>query len=378
LVAKPASLTLSTLASQSIQILNPDNTPAGGLTLSTPKVSWLQAALTGNTVTVSLVGTGNLPTGTYSTSLSVSTSLNSAGLPVTIPISFSVTACTIQPGQSGGFSVDGTSYTQPQTFVWFAGTRHTLGVAQTSIGSYPAPSILSYSGWSGAGASGSTLTVPAQGPNTYQPQYSSLFLVQVSSVPATGGTTTIVNQDGTAASTTYRYVSSGTILAVNAAAASGYLWTNFTFLPNVTPQEETATFARLVVNQAIAVQGFYARQLGNPSLTASVSGSITALQGGQVNVPIRIFNAGPGYAGLVQLGTYGVSVVATTLKGSGQVWTSGVVNYGALDPGHAGIQNVVFNWPDTATEVQITLTFSAYVGTSNSYSGSTTLTISRQ
>lgn len=115
--------------------------------------------------------------------------------------------------------VDGQTYTSPKSFLWQAGSTHTISAAaavQSGVGVRQA-----LAGWSDGGAQTHTITVPAA-PATYTATYKTQYLLDAQAAPADGGTLTITpaSADG--------YYDPGTTVQLRAATGNVYTFLGYT------------------------------------------------------------------------------------------------------------------------------------------------------
>jgi|HubBroStandDraft_1064217.scaffolds.fasta_scaffold00404_11 phospholipase C len=159
----------------------------------------------------------------------------------------------------------------------------------------------------------------------------------------------------------------GARVQVIATPATGYYFVSFSggLSGGLNPQI-------LFMNANTAVTATFAQVAATPLLLAS-TGSRTAGPGaGQLTLRFRLTNA-IGYGLAKKAHITSITSIAT-LAGSGTVSVaSGLpMPAGNLTSGETGSGSVVFNWPSTVLEVQLTVNFSANAG---KYSGSTTLDV---
>ena len=124
-----------------------------------------------------------------------------------------------------GITVDGQSYTAPQTFNWAQGSIHTVAVSSPQ--SVPPGTRCAWSNWSDGGAISHSITAPASGASvTYTASFNASYLLTLAVAPSGGGTLTAspASPDG--------YYNSGAAVQVTASASSGYQFA--TFLGDVT------------------------------------------------------------------------------------------------------------------------------------------------
>jgi phospholipase C len=154
---------------------------------------------------------------------------------------------------------------------------------------------------------------------------------------------------------------------VTATPAAGYYFVNFSGILAGAPNPQI-----LFVNANSTVTANFAPVAPTPMLLAS-TGSRTPNPGsGQLTVSLRLTDTiGYGSASGAQITS--VSPIQT-IAGSGTVSVASTlpVPAGDLTSGQTGSADVVFNWPSTATEVQLTINFAAKGG---AYTGATMLDV---
>jgi List-Bact-rpt repeat protein len=130
----------------------------------------------------------------------------------------SVVQVTVQTSPPGlQITVDGTTYTSPQTFNWFSGTNHTIATTtpQVSAGTRNV-----FATWSDGGAVSHSVspTVPA----TYTANFTTQYFLTTTVSPAGSGTITRnpSSIDG--------YYDAGAPVQLSAVASTGYAFTNWT------------------------------------------------------------------------------------------------------------------------------------------------------
>jgi phospholipase C len=159
----------------------------------------------------------------------------------------------------------------------------------------------------------------------------------------------------------------GTRLQITATPAAGYYFVNFTGSLAGAPNPQI-----LFVNANSTVTANFAPVASAPMLLASTGTRTAGPESGQLAVSLRLTDTiGYGAANGAQI----VSIAPIqTIAGSGTVTVAGTlpVSIGNLISGQTGSANVVFNWPSTATDVQLTFNFSANSG---AYTGGTTLDV---
>jgi uncharacterized repeat protein (TIGR02543 family) len=169
---------------------------------------------------------------------------------------------TITTNPAGlGITVDGTTYTAPQTFGWVQGSSHTLSVSSPQGG---AGSRYIYGSWSDGGAQTHTVTVPSSSA-TYTASFSTQYSLTTTASPSGGGT---VNPSGV------NWYNIGQSVSVSATANAGYSFsswtgdltgsTNPTSLTMGGPKSLTANFTQNQYTVTVSV---------NPSAGGSVTKS---------------------------------------------------------------------------------------------------------
>ena len=159
----------------------------------------------------------------------------------------------------------------------------------------------------------------------------------------------------------------GTRLQITATPAAGYYFVNFSGSLAGAPNPQI-----FFVNSNSTVTGNFAPVASTPMLLASIGTRTPGPGPDQLTLSLRLTDT-IGY-GLAQ----GAQIVSInpiqTIAGSGAVSVAGSLPLpiGDLISGQTGSANLTFNWPSTATEVQLTINFSANGGT---YSSSTTLNV---
>jgi hypothetical protein len=128
-----------------------------------------------------------------------------------------VTVNTVPPGLA--FTVDGMTYTAPQTFQWLSGTEHVIQTVSTQSGG--AGTRFVFDNWSDGGGLSHVVAGPSF-PTTYTATFRTQYRLTTTASPATGGTVSVtpVSRDS--------YYDSGTVLQLTAAPNRGYPFANWT------------------------------------------------------------------------------------------------------------------------------------------------------
>jgi phospholipase C len=161
--------------------------------------------------------------------------------------------------------------------------------------------------------------------------------------------------------------SPGARVQVTATPAAGYYFVNFSGSLAGAPNPQI-----LFVNASSTVTANFAPVAPTPILLASTGTRTPNPGSGQLTVSLRLTDAiGYGTAAGSQITS--VSPIQT-IAGSGTVSVASTlpVLVGDLTSGQTGSADVVFNWPATATEVQLTINFAANGG---AYTGATLLDV---
>jgi len=185
-------------------------------------------------------------------------------------------ANTVTTSPAGlSISVDGSTYTAPQTFNWTPGSGHTVAVTSPQNGA--AGTRYAWSSWSDGGAISHSITA-GSAPATFTANFGTQFLLTFVSSPGGGGTLTAnpISGDG--------YYTSAASVQVTASANAGYQFANFSgdLTGSTNPQSVTMSAPRSVTASANAGYQFanFSGDLTgstNPqSVTMSAPRSVTA------------------------------------------------------------------------------------------------------
>jgi uncharacterized repeat protein (TIGR02543 family) len=112
-------------------------------------------------------------------------------------------------------TVDGTTYTAPQTFNWSPGSSHNLSLPSPQGGT---GTRYVFSSWSDGGSQSHSVTMPASG-TTYTANFLSQYSLTVAVSPVAGGT---------ASPSGVNWYNSGQIVSVSATASAGYSFLSWT------------------------------------------------------------------------------------------------------------------------------------------------------
>ncbi len=134
---------------------------------------------------------------------------------VAVSVTLATTSVTVTTNPSGlGISVDGTSYTSPQTFSnWTIGSSHTIVTTSTQSGGAGTQYV--WSNWSDGGSISHTITAPSGGA-TYTANFTTQYYLTMTSVANGGGTPLSGWYNG------------GASVSINAAPSTGYSFSGWT------------------------------------------------------------------------------------------------------------------------------------------------------
>jgi Big-like domain-containing protein/List-Bact-rpt repeat protein len=240
----------------------PNGTPISfGATLGT--ISAASTTLTSGVATATFNAGGSAGAG------SGTATVDNATVSTTIDILDSVIVTT-SPG-SLSITVDGTTYTAPQSFNWVVGSPHTIST--TSPQNVSGGSEEVFGSWSDGGAQAHSVTAPAA-TTAYTASFNEQYQLTTAANPTA---------DGSVTPTSGNYYTSGTVVPLTATANTGYSFTNWT--GNVTnstsastsitmtaPQSVTANFSLIIVAAQTTTS---VSSNNNPSFTAAPGNSVT-------------------------------------------------------------------------------------------------------
>ncbi|MBS1856985.1 MAG: hypothetical protein JST11_16570, partial [Acidobacteria bacterium] len=199
----------------------------------------------------------------------------------------SITVATNPPGLA--VTVDGTSFTAPQTFNWDPGSTHTIGTTSPQ----GTGTLRTFDSWSDGGSQTHTITTPNQD-TTYTARFNVQYLLSAVVSPDSAGT---IAADPCC---TNGYFSNGTQVKVTAAPNCGFTFTNWSgdLTGTTNPQPVTMTSPKAVTANftgSAANCASQKSQLSGPPPGSALGGSSATFSWGAVS----------GAAGYyLQLGTY--------------------------------------------------------------------------
>jgi hypothetical protein len=262
-----------------------------------------------------------------------------------------VTISSAAPGAT--VTVDGTTYTLPTNLLWVPGRSYQI-VPANFIGSTTGTQFF-FANWSNGGAFSKSIVAPTT-PLSLVVNYRRQFLLAASASPQLAGS---VSGGG--------WYDEGTTVNVEATAASGFLFSNFSgdITGSTNPGSVIMRSPRTVVaNFAPA---------GSPSITLLTGAPrIDGPAAGQRVVPIVLRNIGVGIGRNVRItGVSGISVLSGT--GAVALLSPTPIAIGDLNPSASATANLLFSWPASAQRIRMTINYALDNGTP----GSMALTILR-
>jgi hypothetical protein len=171
----------------------------------------------------------------------------------------SITIATSPAGQQ--LTIDGSSYTSPQTFSWSSGSSHTIGVSSPQ-GSSGTQYV--FTTWSDAGSQTHTITVPASN-TTYTANFVTQYQLTVVSNSISGGNTAPNGQS---------WQNSGTIVALTATQNLGYHFTGWSGTGNGS-YSGTNNPASVTINGPIRDTANFAINVYTITAAAGANGTVT-------------------------------------------------------------------------------------------------------
>ena len=178
-------------------------------------------------------------------------------------------ASTITTFPAGlGITVDGTSYTAPQTFQWTAGASHTIAVSSPISGGTGIQYL--FGSWSDSGAQSHSITVPSSA-TTYTANFTTQYqLTTIENPPAGGG---ISPASG-------GWYNAGTVVSVSAKSDFGYQFTGFSgaLTGTMSPQN-------LTMNSASSVTANFSATTVNTTITTLPAGLAITVDGTNYTAP---------------------------------------------------------------------------------------------
>jgi hypothetical protein len=198
---------LNTNSSGGTGVNVPNGTPISfGATLGT--ISGASSTLTSG------VATGTFNSGSTAGAGSATATVDNQEVSVTINVLVSVTVTTSPANLS--FTVDGTTYTAPQTFNWVVGSSHTI--ATTSPQNVSGGTEQVFSSWSDGGPISHSVSAPSS-TTTYTATFTTEYQLTTQASPS---------GDGTVTPTSGQYFASGASIPVTATPNTDFAFNNWT------------------------------------------------------------------------------------------------------------------------------------------------------
>jgi uncharacterized repeat protein (TIGR02543 family) len=238
-------------------------------------------------------------------------------------------------------TINGTATPLPAKLQWIPGQQYTL-LASNLIAGVKGEQWV-FASWSNGGVNGQSVAAPSQ-PLALNVTYRQQFLLNASASPQNGGT---VEGSG--------WYNAGSTATLTAKPNTGFTFSGFS--GGVTSSSPSIP---VPMNAPVTVAAnFSPVTTGSPQLTLLTGGArVDGPMAGQRIVPIAIRNSGTGTAlnaRITSIGPIGVQL------GSGVVspLTPTPVGFGSIEAGKTSTQNLIFEWPSTASRVSITISFTA-------------------
>ena len=242
---------------------------------------------------------------------------------------------TTSPG-SLTITVDGTTYTAPQTFNWVVGSSHTLNT--TSPQNVSGGSEQVWSSWSQGGPQSQTVAAPTA-ETTYTANFTTEYQLTMVASPSADGTVTPASGN---------YFAGGASIPVTATANAGFQFTNWTSTGGSFGSTTTASTNFTMPSAATTVTGNFVPATVQITITTSPANLLVSADGGPLTA-----------APLVETWNIGSShTIATTSPQSGgtgvqYVWSSwsdsGAISHSITVPSTANTYTASFN-----TQYQLT------------------------
>jgi hypothetical protein len=317
----------------------------------------VSAILTGGSASQTAAGTYPVTatfTPTDTANYATLSGLSAGNFVISAPNNVSVTIQTNPSGQ--GITVDGTSYTAPQTFTWTASSSHSIAAPQYQ--NQVAGTRSAFASWSDGGAIGHTVTAPATGSATYTATFKTQYQLTINA--GTGGT--VLPASG-------NWYDAGMTPNIIATAASGYVFTSWNQTGGTGPiLNPASTSTTVAMNGPNSVTATF--QVPAVSITAAI-GAKSGTTGGLRSWPITITNTGGATVTAAQLTGVLLSSSGTCKPAATTVFP---ISLGDIAPGNSAIGTVTVDFSTCNTPKQKALKFSVAVGYSAN-SGAATGTV---
>jgi hypothetical protein len=283
--------------------------------------------------------TSGQATSTYTAGSSAGSGTGTATVdnqPVSTPVDILVSVTVTTSPANLSITVDGTTYTAPQSFNWAVGSSHTLNT--TSPQSGPSGTQYVWSTWSQGGTQSQTVTAPSSS-TTYTANFNTQYQLTMVASPSA---------DGIVTPTSGQYFASGASIPVTATANAGFAFSDWTSTGGTFDSTTSTSTNFHMPAAATTVTGNFIAATVQITITTSPANLLVSVDGGT-------FTAAP----LVESWTPGSShTIATTSPQSGGTgiqyaftsWSdSGAISHSITVPGTATTYTASF-----ATQYQLT------------------------
>lgn len=248
-------------------------------------------------------------------------------------------------------SIDGAPFTTPHTVSWTPGSSHTLSAANQFVGGMQE----TFASWSTGSANG-TVTVIAQSPGTaYTATFNTQYQLTTGSNPAGGGT---VSGAG--------FYAPGANVKIQATAASGYSFVNFSGDVNSTsnPLSVTMNSPKMVVANFAST--------ANPTLAGAITAKANGTGTQRVwTVTLSDHGAGPANSAEIT-GLTLTQSTGTPCSPAPSIITAFPVSAGSIAPAGTGAGQVTIDFGGCAGNPFFTAVVK-FAANGGAYTGSTTL-----
>ncbi len=304
------------------------------------------------------VGTATYNSGSTAGTGSATATVDNQQVSATIDVLVAVTVTT-NPGNLS-ITVDGNSYTAPQTFNWIVGSSHTI--ATTSPQNVSGGSEQVFTSWSDSGAISHSITAPSSA-TTYTASFTTEYQLTTQASPSA---------DGTVTPPSGQYFGSGASIPVMATPNTGFAFNNWTSTGGSFDSTTSANTNFHMPAAATTVTGNFVAATNQITITTSPSNLLVSVDGGG-------FVAAPLVETWNQGSTHTIATISPQSGGSGiqyafSSWSdSGAISHTITVPTTATTYTASF-----ATQYQLTTAANPSAGgtvspTSGSYYNSGTV-----
>lgn len=304
---------------------------------------------------------------------------NNVPINIIIP-SVQITVTTNPSGRT--ITVEGNTYTAPQTFSWTPGTSHSIGTTSPQDGTTGTRYI--FSNWSDGGSQTHNITVPSS-PTTYTANFNTQYYLTMSANPSNGGT--VSPQSG--------WQNAGSSIPISPSPNSGWYFTGWSGSGSGSYSGSNPS-ANIIMNGPISQTANFEQ---NPTITvtSNPNGRSITVDGNTYTAP-QTFSWTPGSSHSIgttspQSGGTGTQYLFSNWSDGGSQThnitvpstpTNYTVNFTTqyyltmtANPSNGGIVSPQSGWKDAGSSIQILAStnggwyFTSWTGSgSGSYSGS--------